>query len=50
MMELDGKYASVILRRMAEYWGSDENISVFRDGKEISYSNLVKSVKHQGDS
>jgi hypothetical protein len=47
MMELDEKYASVILRRVAEYWECEENISVVRDGKEIPYSDLVKAVKRQ---
>ena len=44
MMELDEKYASVILRRYVEDTGDEENVFVIRDGKKIMYSDLVKQV------
>ena len=44
MMELDEKYASVILRRYVEDTGDEENVLVIRDGKKIMYSDLVKQV------
>lgn len=43
-MELDEKYASVILRRYAEYTKRPEDIYVTRSGNRISYSDLVKEV------
>ena len=44
MMELDEKYASVILRRYVEDTGDEENEFVIRDGKKLMYSDLVKQV------
>lgn len=44
MMELDEKYASVILRRYVEDTGDAENVYVVRHGEQISYSELVKEV------
>lgn len=45
MMELDEKYASVILRRYVEDTGDAENVYVERGGKRISYSDLVREVE-----
>ena len=45
MMELDEKYASVILRRYVEDTGDSENVYVVRDGEKLSYSELVKVVE-----
>lgn len=45
MMELDPKYASVILRRYVEDTGDEENVFVIRDGKKLMYSDLVKQVE-----
>lgn len=45
MMELDEKYASVILRRYVEDTGDAENVYVVRDGEKIPYSALVKEVE-----
>ena len=45
MMELDEKYASVILRRYVEDTGDEENVFVIRDGKKLMYSDLVKQVE-----
>ncbi len=44
-MELDEKYASVILRRYVEDTGDAENVYVMRDGEKIPYSELVKEVE-----
>lgn len=44
-MELDEKYASVILRRYAEHTGDAAGITCLRDGKEYSYKDLVKEVE-----
>ena len=45
MMELDEKYASVILRRYVEDTGDAENVYVLRDGEQIPYSELAKEVE-----
>ncbi len=45
MMELDPKYASVILRRYVEDTGDEDGVSVVRDGKTIPYRDLVKEVE-----
>jgi len=44
-MELDEKYASVILRRYVEMTGNADDVSVVRDGETIPYSALVKDVE-----
>ena len=44
MMELDPKYASVILRRYVEDTDDAENVYVVRNGERIDYSALVKQV------
>ena len=43
-MELDEKYASVILRRYVEDMGDAENVYVVRNGERIPYADLVKEV------
>ena len=48
MMELDEKYASVILRRYVEDTGDSENVYVVRDGEKLPYSALVKEVEADG--
>lgn len=45
MMELDEKYASVILRRAVENGIPAEDIFVERGGKKLMYSDLVKEVE-----
>ena len=45
MMELDEKYASVILRRAVENGVAPEDIYVERAGERIPYSDLVKEVE-----
>ena len=44
-MELDEKYASVILRRYVEDTGDADNVYVIRNGEQIPYSELVKEVE-----
>lgn len=44
-MELDEKYASVILRRYVEDTNDSENVYVIRDGVKILYNDLVKEVE-----
>ncbi len=48
MMELDEKYASVILRRAVEDGIPTEDIFVERNGEKIPYSTLVKEVETDG--
>lgn len=48
-MELDEKYASVILRRYVEDTGDSENVYVIRSGKKLSYKDLVKEVEIDGE-
>lgn len=43
-MELDEKYASVILRRYAEHTGDAAGITCLRDGEQIAYLDVVKAV------
>ena len=50
MMELDEKYASVILRRYVEDTGDSENVYVERGGEKIPYSALVKEVETDGQN
>lgn len=46
-MELDEKYASVILRRYVEDTGRADDVFVERNGEKIQYSALVKAVEHE---
>ena len=46
MMELDPKYASVILRRYVEDFGNADQVYVERDGQRYGYADLVKEVEH----
>lgn len=45
MLELDPKYASVILRRYVEDFGGAERVYVERDGQKLMYADLVKEVE-----
>lgn len=47
MLELDEKYASVILRRYVEDTGDADGVYVIRDGERISYADLVKHVEQE---
>ena len=44
-MELDEKYASVILRRYVEDTNDADNVFVIRDGEKIPYFALVIEVE-----
>ena len=48
-MELDPKYASVILRRYAEHTGDSAGITCTRNGEQLAYLDLVKDVD-RGDN
>ena len=48
-MELDEKYASVILRRYVDDIGNADGVYVIRGDKQIPYSELVKEVEVQGN-
>lgn len=45
MMELDPKYASVILRRYVEDFGNEDEVFCTRDGKKVMYADVVKEVE-----
>jgi len=44
-IELDEKFCDVIVRRYIEQVGSEENISVLRDGKEYKFSEVCNGAK-----
>ncbi|MDY6077486.1 DNA methyltransferase [Mobiluncus sp.] len=48
-MELDEKYASVILRRYAEATGDAAGITCQRDGEQLAYLDVVKDVDRASD-
>ena len=45
MMELDEKYASVILRRYVEDTDDADNVYVIRNGQKLMYRDLVKELE-----
>ena len=45
MMELDPKYASVILRRYVEDFGNADQVYVERNGQRLLYADIVKEVE-----
>lgn len=47
MLELDEKYASVILRRYVEDTGDADGVYVIRNGERIPYADLVKHVEQE---
>lgn len=46
-MELDEKYASVILRRYVDDTGRPDDVFVERAGERIPYASLAKAVEHE---
>jgi len=50
MMELDEKYASVILRRYVQLKGGSDGVSVIRTGVTIPYEEVAKDVKRRGET
>lgn len=49
-MELDEKYASVILRRYIENGGNPDDVYCFRNGERVNYSDVVKEVEKNIDN
>lgn len=47
-MELDEKYASVILRRYAEHTGDSAGVTCVRGGREYAYLDLMRDVDRAG--
>lgn len=47
-MELDEKYASVILRRYVEHTGDAAGVYCTRDGKQVGFVDVVREVDHPG--
>ncbi|QHQ63830.1 ParB N-terminal domain-containing protein [Anaerocolumna sedimenticola] len=45
MMELDEKYASVILRRYVEFKKNCDDVTVERNGKVLCYADVAKDIK-----
>lgn len=48
-MELDEKYASVILRRYVEDGGNPDDVYVERNGEKLMYSDLAKQVEGENE-
>lgn len=46
-MELDEKYASVILRRYVENGGNSDGVYCIRNGEKVMYCDIVKEVKNK---
>lgn len=49
-MELDEKYASVILRRYVENTGNADGVYCIRNGEKIHYLDIVKEVEKKSDN
>ena len=49
-MELDPKYASVILRRYVENTGNTDGVYVERNGEKLFYADLVKEVARKNST
>ena len=49
-MELDEKYASVILRRYVENTGNADGVYCIRNGEKIRYLDIVKEVEKKSDN
>lgn len=43
-MELDEKYASVILRRYVENTGDEDGVYCIRNGVKVTYKEVVKNI------
>lgn len=48
-IELDEKYCDVIVKRYIEQVGTSENVFVVRNGKKVSYSELVKKAEVENE-
>ena len=49
-MELDPKYASVILRRYVDNGGDPVGVYCFRNGERVNYSDVVKAVETRSNN
>ncbi len=49
-MELDEKYASVILRRYVDNTHDEENVYCIRNGARINYHDVVKEIERNGNA
>lgn len=49
-MELDEKYASVILRRYVDNGGDPAGVYCFRNGERVNYSDVVKAVETRSNN
>lgn len=46
-IELDEKYADVIVKRYIEQVGNDENVYLVRNGEKIKYSDIRKDDENE---
>jgi len=49
-MEIDEKYASVILRRYVENTGDVDNVYCIRNGQKVAYADVVKQVEGSSEN
>jgi DNA modification methylase len=49
-MEIDEKYASVILRRYVENTGDADNVYCIRNGQKVAYADVVKQVEGSSEN
>ena len=48
-MEIDEKYASVILRRYVDNCGNQDDVYCIRNGKKVMYKDVVKDLDNKSD-
>jgi len=48
-MELDEKYASVILRRYVDNCGNQDDVYCIRNGEKVMYKDVVKDLENKSD-
>ena len=49
IMEIDEKYASVILRRYVDNCGNQDNVYCIRNGEKVVYKDVVKDLDNKSD-
>ena len=49
IMEIDEKYASVILRRYVDNCGNQDDVYCIRNGKKVMYKDVVKDLDNKSD-
>lgn len=47
-IELDEKFCDVIVKRYVEYVGNSESVYIIRDGKQLSYSEVIQDESNNG--